>query len=182
MGDIIFGVLTVILILGVLGLYRFFTRKRIEQRSFTMFLAILLVLGGLVGLLVTSLNRRWYEDHPYTFVLVLLFFIMQSSGGVLYYKRVKVALPLLVFTLLLQIPIVHGSDFSYRSQTLLSFNVDNYPKKIFDAEPGSYVHFVHFESGSSNEKSGLGINLIPLLIIFIYWKKSRQEELNREAR
>jgi hypothetical protein len=126
MGDIIWGTFLIVLTLGVLGLYRFFTRKKVEQRSFAKFISILLVPGGLIGFFLTALNERLRDDHPNIYFLTLVFFISQTLASIFYYRAVKVGFPLLMLTLLLQIPIVRGPDFSYRNQTLFSFNLERY--------------------------------------------------------
>jgi uncharacterized membrane protein YfcA len=73
MGDIIWGTFLIILILGVFGLYRFFTRKKVEQRSFPKFISLLLILGGLIGVLTTALNERLQQEHTYVYFLTLFF-------------------------------------------------------------------------------------------------------------
>jgi hypothetical protein len=175
MGDIIWGTFLIVLILGVFGLYRFSTRKKVEQRSFTKFISLLLLLGGLIGFLTTGLNERLLHDHPYTYVLTLIFFVSQTIASILYYKGVKAGLPVLIFTLLLQIPIVRGINFSYNNQTLFSFKLEKYPGEFWDIEPGSYVHFMYFDFDyvvveNSNRNSGFGLNLIPLLTIAVFWR------------
>lgn len=181
MGDIIWGTFIIILILGVFGLYRFSTRKKVEQRSFTKFISLLFILGGLIGFLTTALNERLLHDHPYRYFLTLIFFISQTIGSILYYKGGKAGLPLLILPLLLQIPIVRRINFSYNNQTLFSFTLENYPGKFWNIEPGSYVHFTYFDFDhvvveNSNRKSGFGLNLIPLLTIAVLWRKTKQSD------
>jgi len=183
MGDIIWGTFLIILILGVFGLYRFSTRKKVEQRSFTKFISLLFILGGLIGFLTTGLNERLLHEHPYTYFLTLIFFISQTIASILYYMGVKAGLPLLILTLLLQVPIVRGINFSYSNQTLFSLRLEKYPGKFWDIEPGSYVHFMYFDFDldyafveSSNRKSGFGLNLIPLLTIAVLWRKMKQSD------
>jgi hypothetical protein len=179
MGDIIWGTFLTILTLGLFGLYIFFTRKKVGQRSFRMFISLLIILGGLFGVLTTGLNERLLDDHPYQYLLTLTFFITQTIASILYYREVKVGLPLLILTLFLQIPIVSAHNFSYSNQTLFSFRLEKYPGKIWDIEPGSYVHFIYFDvdfeyvvAGDSKKESGYGLNLIPLLTIAVFLKRS----------
>lgn len=179
MGDIIWGTFLTILALGLFGLYRFWTRKKVGQRSFRKFILLLIVLGGLIGILTTGLNERLLDDHPYQYLLTITFFITQTIASILYYREVKVGLPLLILTLLLQIPIVRGLSFSYSNQTLFSFRLEKYPGKFWDLEPGSYVHFLYFDYvivKTSKRESGYGLNLIPLLAIAVFWKKTKQSD------
>ena len=174
MGDIIAGFFLIILTFGLYGLYRLATRKTPESRSFIGFISLLLLVGGLIGVLVTFFNKNLLEYYPIVFALTLLFFTTQTIASYIYLKFPKVGLPILLFTFLLQTPIIHSDSISYRSQTLLSFNVDNYPGKTFDIEPGSYVSF---HSGIPQDFS-IGINLIPILttIIFLRDRKRRNEK------
>src|SRR5687768_987713 len=123
MGDIIWGTFLIILALGLFGLYSFFTRKNVGQRSFRKFISLLVILGGLIGILTSGLNERLLDDHPYQYLLTLTFFITQTIVSILYYRKVKLGLPLLILTLLLQIPVVRGHNFSYSNQTLFSFKL-----------------------------------------------------------
>jgi hypothetical protein len=180
MGDIIWGTFLIILTLGVFGVYRFFTRKKVEQRSFIKFISLLLILGALIGVLTTGLNARLY-DHPYIYFLTLVFFILQTSASILCYRTLKIGLPLLILTLLLQIPLASDLNFSYRNQTMFSFVVKRYPGKFFDLEPGSYVHFIYsnYDNGlveNNNRKLSLGVNLVPLLTIIAFWKNRKQSD------
>lgn len=177
MGDIIWGTLLVLLTLGLFVLYRFLTWKRVEQRSFRKFISLVIILGGLIGILATGLNERLLDNHPYQYLLTLIFFITQTLASMLYYREVKVGLPLLMLTLLLQIPVVRGLNFSYSNQTLFSFKLAKYPGKFWDLEPGSYVHFIYFNFEYINVKdskrvSGYGLNLIPLLTMVVFWRKT----------
>ena len=183
MGDIIWGTFLIILTLGLFGLYRFFTRKKVGQRSFRKFLSLLIILGGLIGIFTTGLNERLLDEHPYQYLLTLTFFITQAIAGVLYYREVKFGLPLLTLTLLLQIPLVRGLDLSYSNQTLFSFRLEKYPGKFWDIEPGSYVHFIYFDMDSdyvvernSKKELGYGLNLIPLLTIGFLWRKTKKSD------
>ena len=83
-------------------------------------------------------------------------------------------LPLLILTLALQIPIMHTPGFSYHSQTVVSVNIDYYLGKFWDIEPGSYVHFIYFKEKTTTDKFSFGLNLIPLLAIYIFWRRARK--------
>ena len=129
--------------------------------------------------MTTGLNERLLDDHPYTYFLTLVFFISQTLASVFYYKAVKIGLPLLVLTLLLQIPIVHDFNFTYRNQTMFSLSVENNTKKFWDIEPGSYVHFIYFDFDyvivdNQNRESSFGLNLIPLLTIIALLKRRKR--------
>ncbi|HNP78189.1 MAG: hypothetical protein U0289_16300 [Cyclobacteriaceae bacterium] len=181
MGDIIRGIFTILLILGLYGLYRWFTRKKVGQRSFRKFISLVIILGGVVGTLATGLNERLLEDHPYQYLLSLSFFITQGLASLLYYREAKVGLALLILTLLLQIPIIGTKKLSYSNQTLFSFRIEKYNGKIVDIEPGSYVHFMYIDVdfdyvnvGNPKKDSGYGLNLIPLLTIVLLWRKTNQ--------
>lgn len=183
MGDIIWGTFLIILILGVFGIYRFSTRKKVEQRSFPKFISLLLLLGGLIGVLTTVLNEWLPQEHTYIYILTLIFFVSQTIASILYYKGVKAGLVLLVLTLLLQTPIIRGLNFSYINQTLFSLRLVQYSEKFGDVEPGSYVHVSYFDYDhndyfvmDSNRESGFGVNLIPLLIIVVLWRKTKQAD------
>jgi hypothetical protein len=184
MGDIIWGTFLIILILGVFGLYRFSTRKKVKQRSFAKLISLLIILGGLIGILITALDGRLMHEHPYIYFLTLIFFVSQTIASILFYKGVKAGLLLLVLTLLLQTPIVRGINFSYVNQTLFSLRLKQSPGKFVDVEPGSYVHVMYFVYDhnydyfvmDSNRESGFGLNLIPLLIIVVLWRKTKQSD------
>jgi hypothetical protein len=185
MGDIIWGTSLIILILGVFGLYRFSTRKKVEQRSFPKFMSLLLILGGLIGVLTTALSERLSHEHHYIYFLTLIFFVSQIVASILYYKGMNGGLLLLVLTLLLQTPIIRGINFSYINQTLFSLRLVQYSEKFGDVEPGSYVHVSYFDFDydhndyfvmDSNRESGFGVNLIPLLIIVVLWRKTKQAD------
>ncbi len=183
MGDIIWGTFLIILILGIFGLYRFFTRKNVDQRSLRKFISLLLMVGGLLGLLTMGLNERLRYDHPDTFFLSITFFIMQTIASIWYFKAERVGRYLLIFTLLLQVPIMRSPNLSYSNQTLFSFELYKYPGKWWDIEPGSYVYFIYFdieefELENTNRKSGFGLNLIPLLTIAVLLKP----QLNRKIK
>jgi hypothetical protein len=117
------------------------------------------------------------DDHPYQYLLTLAFFITQTTASILFYKEVKIGLPLFMLTLLLQIPVVRELNFSYSNQTLFSFKLEKYPGKFWDVEPGSYIHFIYFDLDydfvveNSKRESGYGLNLIPLLTIAVFWKR-----------
>lgn len=170
MGDIIAGFFLTLMTLGVYGVYKVVTSKMPERRSFIGFFSLLLLVGGVIGVLLTFFNKNLLEYYPIVYALTLLFFTTQSIASYLYLKFPKVALPILLFTLLIQIPIIHSKSVSYRSQTLLSFNVNNYHSKTFDIEPGSYTSF---HSGRPTEFS-LGINLIPILTIIIFLRERKR--------
>lgn len=168
--------------LGVFGLYTFSTRKKVKQRSFAKLISLLLILGGLIGVLTTALNERLLHEHPYIYFLTLIFFVSQTIASILFYKEVKARLLLLVLTLLLQTPIVRGINFSYINQTMFSLRLELSPGKFGNVEPGSYVHVMSFAYDlnydyfvmDSNRESGFGLNLIPLLIIVVLWRKTKQ--------
>jgi hypothetical protein len=164
MGDIITGILLIILTFGLYGLYRLLTRKKPEKRSFIGFISLLIMIGGLIGILFTCFNKHLLEYYPLIFGLTLIFFTIQIVASYLYIKYPKFGLPILLFTFLLQIPIIHSDRVSYSNQTLLSVNIDNFPGKTFDIEPGSYVSFFN---GIPHDFS-LGINLIPILTTLIF--------------
>lgn len=170
MGDIIAGFFLIILTLGLYGVYKVFTLKTPERRSFIGFFSLLLLIGGVIGVLLTFFNKNLLEYYPIVYALTLLFFTTQSIASYLYLKFPKIGLPILLFTFLLQTPIIHSKSVSYRSQTLLSFNVDIYPSKTFDIEPGSYTSF---HSGISKDFS-LGVNLIPILTIIIFLRDRKR--------
>jgi hypothetical protein len=179
MGDIISGGVLIVLTLGVFGLYRFFTRRKIEQRSFIKFISILLILGALIGFLTTGLNERLLDDDPCLYFLTIVFFTSQALASILYYKAVRIGLPVLILTLLLQIPILRDFNFSYHNQTMVSISIASYPGKFWDIEPGSYVHFVYFDFDhvlieKQNKKLSFGLNLIPLLAVIAFVKAGRQ--------
>lgn len=113
-------------------------------------------------MVIACFNRSGYA--PAIFGLTLLFFMIQAVAGYLYLKRPKAGLPILCFTFLLQIPVIHSGRITYSNQTLLGFNIDDYPGKAFDIEPGSYINFFYGTPGSL----GIGINLIPLLAILLF--------------
>ncbi len=181
MGDIVRGALLLLFTLIVLGFYRIFTRKNVEQRSWSNFNLILLILGAIVGLIWNGLNSRLREEHPYTYFFTLLFFITQSLASFLTYRKMKIGFILLFLTLLLQIPVTRTSMVSYQSQTLLSMNVANYHGKIWDIETGSYVHFYYFDDDyivrRDHIESIFGMNCIPILILLIYWKGKKESKL-----
>ena len=181
MGDIIWGTFFILLTLGLFGLYIFFTRKNVGQRSFRKFISLVIILGGLIGILATGLNERLLDDHPYQYLIFLTFFVTQTIASILYYRDVKVGLPLLILTLLLQIPIVRTINLSYGNQTLFSFRLVKYPGKICDIEPGSYVNFIYFNmdynyvvEGNAKKESSYGLNLIPLLTIGFLLRKTKK--------
>jgi hypothetical protein len=180
MGDIIWGTFIIILALGAFGLYRFSTRKKVEQRSFVKFISFLIILGGLIGFLTTGLNERLLDDHPGRYFLTLIFFFSQTLASILYFREVKVGLPLLTLTLLLQIPIVRGLNFSYRNQTLFGVILQDYPGNFWDIEPGSYVHVFHVDvdnvavERSPSKESTFGLNLIPLLSIIAFLRSKKR--------
>lgn len=178
MGDIIFTLFLLLLILFVFVLYHFFTRKKIEQRSLTQFISILLVIGGIIGIALSGFNERLRNDHPYVYSITLVFFITQTLAALMYLTNVKLGLPLLILTLVFQAPIIHSSNFSFSNQTLFSVRIQTYPGN-WDIEPGSYLHFVYWKSDfidvhSFDEKYGL--NLVPLLLITILWRKEKQRK------
>jgi len=172
MGDIIAGLFLIILTFVLFGLYRIFTRKSLNKKSLTGFLSLLLVIGSIIGQLITYFNKQsQIENYPISFKLIFLFFLTQTFASIIYFKFPKFGRLLLTITLLLQIPIIHSLHCSYHNQTLFSFNVNNLPRKTFDLEPGSYVHYIYIAPEKLNNTFSLGVNLVPILIIFIYWSK-----------
>jgi hypothetical protein len=180
MGDIIWGTFIIILALGAFGLYRLSTRKNVEQRSFVKFISLLIILGGLIGFLTTAFNKRLLDGYAERYFLTLIFFFLQTLASILYFRQVKVGLPLLTLTLLLQVPIVRGLSFSYRNQTLFGVILQNSPGNFWDIEPGSYVRVFHFKvdnvavERSPNNESSFGINLIPLLNIIAFLRSKKR--------
>ena len=172
MGDIIWGTFLLALSLGLFGAYRFSTKKKISQRSFPRLVSLLIILGGIVGLLTSGLNERLLDEEPSLYFLTVAFFGIQTLAGILYYRAVFVGLLLLIFTLLFQVPIMRGPNYSYNNQTLFGLRLEPSSEKILNIEPGSYVHFIYFDADfmvveKSNKKSGFGLNLIPLLAMAI---------------
>src|SRR5690554_7885189 len=90
MGDIIAGFFLIILTFGLYGLYRLATRKTPERRSFIGFISLLLLVGGLIGVLVTFFNKNLLEYYPIVFALTLLFFTTQTIASYIYLKFPKV--------------------------------------------------------------------------------------------
>jgi len=132
-------------------------------------------MGGLLGILTTGLNERLLRDHSLTYFLSLTFFILQTLASLLYYKRFKAIMALLILTLIMQMPLVYGGSFSYRNQTLFSLILQN-GTKIWDVEPGSYIsiQYAGFETNvkmSHNPKAIMGINLLPAFAVFVFLRE-----------
>ncbi|NDK57349.1 hypothetical protein [Pontibacter fetidus] len=170
MGDILNGFFIILLVLCLKWLYKLLTRKVPEKRSFAGFASLLFFVGGILGIIITIYNQTLLESYSTVYVLILMFFIAQSIGGLLYTKTPKIALPILLSTLVMQVPIITINNFSYRSQTLVSFNINKFPSKLFDIEPGSYVSFFY---GIPHDFQ-LGINLVPVIVMLFYWMDRRQ--------
>src|SRR5690606_31642155 len=102
MGDIIWGTFITFTILLTLAVYRFRTRNKPHERNLARFVSILVLMGGLLGILTTGLNERLLRDHSLTYFLSLTFFILQTLASLLYYKRFKAIMALLILTLIMQ--------------------------------------------------------------------------------
>lgn len=187
MGDIIWGFILIVLTVVVYLLYRFLTRKKPQFRSLPKFVAILLAIGSSIGVLWTALNER-LQDHPIPYLLIILFFGFQCVASICFFRSIRVGLPMLLFTLILQLPILDVPEFSYSSQTLFSWRIEPYPEIHLDIEPGSYVHY--FSGGSSLDAKAfrnvanprLGLNLIPLIlmVVFLITGSEKKEVENSE--
>lgn len=156
MGDIVAGIALLIIAL-VLGLAYFFIARRLKTTGrFSTLVNMLVIFGALLGL-VTEVYRP-----------ALYFFIVQAVAGILYFRYRRLGTVLLILTFLLQVPILHGINYAYSCQTLLSLRLDLSIPKTFDVEPGSYLFYAYTEEHQLREAFSWGLNLFPLLLILFY--------------
>lgn len=175
MGDIILGIFLLILIFGGLLLFRLLKKKKQKKVRLIEYLNLTVTVGGLIGILTTACDKEFYNHYPTAFWLTILFFSIQITASILYEKFPRIGLIALVFTFMLQTPIVSSLHGSYRNQTLISINVGDNELKAIDFEPGSYVFYISLKPDTFNESVRFGINLIPILIIITYWRDRKNK-------
>ena len=176
MGDIIFGVFLLILIFGALLLFRLLKRRKQKKVRLIDYLSLTTTIGGLIGILLTAFDKEFHNHYTTLFWLTIIFFTIQTTTSFYYDKFKKIGLVLLILSFALQIPIIRGLHYSYRSQTLMSINIGDNELKPIDIEPGSYVHYIYMEPETLNKNVRFGINLIPVLFIIAYWKDRKQKQ------
>jgi hypothetical protein len=169
MGDIITGIF--------IGLFIFvfvFISKRTKQSETENIIKNLIGLGSILGLFISILNSETERILGIgIFGLQLLSIIILSK------KEKKTGYFLLCLTLILQIPILNFTNLHYRCQNLFGINIQEFPGKYYDIEPGSYVNYFFNDLYIvTNPLFPIGINLVSvvLLIYFIsQWKISKSK-------
>lgn len=159
MGDIVLGTTIIIFILVAA-----FINKKSSKPDTEKLIRILIGLGAALGLLVS------FAHHGMERILGLIIFYLQLTSVVLLSaNKSKFSYNLLCLTLLLQIPIIRLEEFSYRSQNLLGFNIQDHPKFFLDIEPGSYL--IYFEQLPHSNLFPLGFNVTSLFLLIYFIRR-----------
>ena len=163
MGDIIWGTLITVFITIIVLINRISKQPDTER-----LIRNLIGAGSLLGLVVS-----FTQDGVARAIGILLFYFQFASIIFISINKKKPGYFILITTLLLQIPIFQFKSLSYRSQTLFGFNIQQFPGKWFDVEPGSYVSYFNGTYLMDDYRLfPFGINLISL-ILFIYFIRRR---------
>lgn len=161
MGDIFLGGLLVIFIL-IAGLIS----MKSKQRNTEKLIRNIIGVGAVLGLVVS------FTQHGAERAIGLLLFYFQLVGIILIsINKKRSGYLILCLTLLLQIPIFQFDHFRYRSQTLFGLNLQEFPGKYFDVEPGSYVSYFDATYGSQG-LFPIGTNLLSISL-FVYFNQRR---------
>lgn len=170
MGDIIIGFL--IIIIGII----FFLVGAIRKTPLLLTILYLLLFGSGIGILI-SLQFKDVELY-----LGLVFFSIQFSAIVLVLsKRYKIGYFLLYTSLIIQTPILNLPTLSYRCQTLFSYYLMEFPGKITDLEPGSYLIYTErIPAIAGNEHFPFGINITSLALLIYFYSVRRKYKKNNE--
>lgn len=167
MGDIIWGTFIFIAIAILIN-------KKLKHSDTERLIRLILGVGSMLGLFIS-----FTQDRPGKAMGILLFYFQLASIIMISINKNKTAYIILLITLLLQIPILQFDGFSYRSQTLFGFNIQQFPGKYVDLEPGSYVSY--FDK-PYYRPFPFGINLISLILFFyfirskILWTKKKKHQ------
>lgn len=185
MGDIFAAIVLVVIVLVFGTAYFLIARKLKTKRRLSNLVTMLTIFGSLLGILITALDSETQTYHPVAGRLSLAFFIVQAIGCVLYFRYKAAGVALLVLTFLFQLPILHGIHYDYLNQTLFSVRIDLGAIKVFDVEPGSYIHYVNMSDYAMQEEFSWGINLVPVFMAGFYlrrlWLDRRTEPLKNTA-
>jgi len=131
--------------------------------------------GSILGVLI-SLQFKDVE-----FWLGLIFFSIQTTAVILVLtKNQHIGYALLFTSLIIQTPIINSPTISYRCQTLFSYYLMEFPGKISDLEPGSYLSWI--EKAPDNFGKGYfpyGINLTSLAIL-VYFYRARNKTRKKQ--
>jgi hypothetical protein len=169
MGDIILGVFFSLFILVFV-----FISKKTNQSDSENIIKNLIGLGSILGLFISILQNETER------ILGIIIFGLQLLSIIFLHKAEKKAgYFLLCLTLILQIPILNFTILHYRCQNLFGINIQEFSRKYYDIEPGSYVnYFFHDSYTIANPSFPIGINLasLALLIYFVNrWKISKSK-------
>ncbi len=167
MGDIIWAIILVFIIAFVTAGYI----KCRKEKSVAELCILWFVVASMWGVIALFLNDARAESNI-TF-MKLVYFIIQCFSCLIYFIKPRSGILLFMLTLLVQIPILDTKNLTYRNQTLVSINFRNYPSKIIDIEPGSYIVYLEHKNKDSWKQTSSGINLIPCLIIVLLFRNSK---------
>lgn len=173
MGDIILGVF-ILLTLGVsmmvIKVVSKFKSLLFWRTSFLFWFLMWAVFGVVAGVMN-------YESNNADGLSPVFFFIQSAACIMILFNRKK-GLYLLVITLIFQIPVLETFGFRYHSQTMMSISFYFDWVHNFDVEPGSYLVLKMNPPSTGALSVSDGLNLFPMLIIFIISKlfKSHSHE------
>ncbi|OOG74178.1 hypothetical protein B0E44_06665 [Flavobacterium sp. A45] len=169
MGDIITGLFLCIFIFIFVLL-----NKRIKQSDSENIIRNLIGFGSILGLFISIL-----QDETERNLGIIIFGLQLLSIVLLSKKEKKAGYILLCITLFLQIPILNFTVLKYHSQNLFSINIQEFPGKYIDLEPGSYVNYFYHDSYTiSNPLFPIGINILSLFLLIYFiirWKISNSK-------
>jgi hypothetical protein len=169
MGDIILGVFFSLFILVFV-----FISKRTKQSDSENIVKNLIGLGSILGLFISILQNETER------ILGIFIFGLQFLSIIFLHKgEKKTGYLILCLTLILQIPILNFTILHYRCQNLFGVNIQEFPGKYYDIEPGSYVnYFFHDSYTIANPSFPIGINLASLALLIYFgnrWKISKSK-------
>ena len=125
MSDIIWGTLITIFIAVAVVI-----NIKSKQRDTERLIRNIISVGAILGLV------KSFTQDGIRAIGILLFYFQFASIVFISLNKKKAGYFILIITLLLQTPIFKFDSFSYQSQTLFSLNVEQFPGKWFDIEPG----------------------------------------------
>jgi hypothetical protein len=169
MGDIITGIIfSLFIFIFVL------ISKKTKQSDTENIIKNLIGLGSILGLFISILQNETQR------ILGIVIFGLQLLSTILLSKNEKkVGYFLLFLTLISQIPILNFAILNYRCQNLFGINIQEFPGKYYDIEPGSYVSYFFRDSYTvENPSFPIGINLVSLIILIYFisrWKISKSK-------
>lgn len=167
MGDVILGIGLTLGSIILYLLYLLFWKIFKLEKTLSEFVAFIICAGGLLGLITNAFDHRLFQRSFNIYLLALVIFSLEIIFSILIIRKKNYALLLISFPLLLQSLDLSLDSFHYRCQTMVSVLIKEYPGKIWDIEPGSYLAYYNLIP-PGEKLFPIGVNLIPIGLIIYF--------------